>query len=105
MKLINKAAALLLACMFSCFTYAQRPALVKQPPKMNGVLKATTNAAINAKIHANSNSVFGTGNSNNKYTKKNQPKKEVIKKEDEVAADSKVKKQKNKKPAKVLAAD
>ena len=106
MKLIYKTAAFVIACMFSCLTYAQRPNIVKQPPKINGVLKATTNAAINAKIHANSNSVFGTGNGNtNKYNKKNQPKKEDIKKEEEVATNSKVKKQKNKKPAKILAAD
>ena len=105
MKLINNTAALFISCMFSCFTYAQRPNIVKQPPKLNGVLKATSNAAMNAKIHANSNSVFGAGNSNNKYNKKTQPKKEGIKKEEEVAANSKVKKQKNKKPAKILAAD
>lgn len=106
MKLINKTAALFLACMFSCLTYAQRPNIVKQPPKINGVLKATTNAAMKVKIHANSNSVYGTGNNNtNKYNKKNPPKKDEIKKEEEVATNSKIKKQKNKKPAKILAAD
>lgn len=95
MKLFKNTAALVIACLFSCYIYAQtgRPN-IKQPPRINGVLKATTNAAVKAKIHANSNSVFGTGNNNAKYNKKNQPKKEAIKKEEEVAAISKSKKQK-----------
>ncbi|HUS02353.1 MAG TPA: hypothetical protein VMY77_11535 [Chitinophagaceae bacterium] len=81
--------------MFSCVAYAQRPNIVKQPPKINGVLKATTNAAMKVKIHANSNSVFGTGNSNNnKYNKKDQLKKEEIIKQDELSKTGKAKKQK-----------
>ena len=96
MKLINKTAALFLACMFSCLTYAQRPNIVKQPPKINGVLKATGNAAMKAKIHANSNSVFGTGNRNNKYNKKDLPKKDEITKQEEVATASKAKTKKQK---------
>jgi hypothetical protein len=96
MKLLIQSAVLFIACLFSCYVYAQpgRPNIVKQPPRINGVMKATTNAATNAKIHANSNSVFGTGNGQSNYNKKNQSKGEEIKKEEETAKNIKPKKQK-----------
>ena len=97
MNLLIKTATLAIACLFSYFTYAQPGrGAIKQPPRINGVLKATTNAAVKAKIHANSNSVFGTGTNNAKYNKKEQPKKEAVKKEEEVVT-TKSKKQKNNK--------
>lgn len=51
--------------------------LVKQPSRINGVARAIANANVNAKIHANSNSVFGTGNTHPNYNKKDQSRKEV----------------------------
>ena len=53
--------------------------MVKQPPRINGAVRATANANINAKIHANSNSVFGTGNAHPNYNKKDNPQKGEIK--------------------------
>ena len=73
--------------------------LVKQPPKINGAIRAATNAGItaaNAKIHANSNSVFGTGNTKPDYNKKNQPKKQDVKSEADVKKNTKEKKPKKK---------
>jgi hypothetical protein len=72
--------------------------LVKQPPKINGAIRAATNAGItaaNAKIHANSNSVYGTGST----YKRTQPKQEEVKK-DEIKDDAEVKKSKGKKQKK-----
>ncbi len=65
----------------------------KQPPKINGIPKAISNANVNAKIHANSNSVVGAGNSQSNYNKTEPPKKEAIREEGEIKK-SNVKKQK-----------
>lgn len=64
---------------------------VKQPPRINGVSKATSNAATKAKIHANSNSVFGTSKTHPKYDKKRSSKREL---KDEKVIDKKEKKEK-----------
>ena len=94
MNLIYKISALFIVCVFSYNSYAQpgRPNIVKQPPKINGILKATTTAKVNAKIHANSNSVFTPANTH--ANKKNEQKKSEIKTEEEVKKNSKGKKQK-----------
>lgn len=93
MNLIYKITALCIACIFCYNSYSQpRPNIVK-PPKINGVLKATTVANVNAKIHANSNSVFGTSNTHPNYNKKRQEQKSEIKTEDE-PKNKKAKKQK-----------
>ena len=55
--------------------------VVKQPPRINGILKATNNATARVKIHANSNSVFGSKKTHPNYEKRNQSKKVVIKTE------------------------
>lgn len=68
--------------------------IVKQQQNTNGILRANNIANTNAKIHANSNSVFGTNNSSANYNKKNQPKKEEGKSEEETKRNNKVKKQK-----------
>ena len=63
---------------------------VKQPPRINGVQKATSNATAKAKIHANSNSVFGTGTTHPKYDKKS--KKGELRNEKDVAKKDKKRK-------------
>ena len=72
---------------------AQQGRGIKQPPKINGITTAINNANINAKIHANSNSVFGTANTHPNYNKKEQPKSSEIKDGNETKK-SKVKKEK-----------
>ncbi|MEO7291729.1 MAG: hypothetical protein ABIW34_01405 [Ginsengibacter sp.] len=64
--------------------------IVKQTKGINGILKATANA----RIHANSNSVFGAANNPTNYSKKDQRKKDEIKIDKEVQKNNKVKKQK-----------
>ena len=84
MKPICKIIILFMAFLISNHLFAQPGRslhsiqIIKQP-RINGMLKTTTNANANAKIHANSNSVFGTGNTHPNYNKKNQPKKDEIK--------------------------
>lgn len=97
MKPIFKTAALLISILLSYNSHAQPGrSTIKQPPKINGVIKATTNANVNAKIHANSNSVFGASKTHPKYDKKAQPKKSEIKKTDEADKNPKIKKSKKK---------
>ena len=96
MNLKYKIVTLLITCFFSyCASAQQGRPTIKQPPKINGVLKATTNASINAKIHANSNSVFGTAKTHPNYNKKKVVKKDEITHEADTKK-SKSKKQKNK---------
>ena len=66
-----------LLLFFNNFPAQHVRSAVKQPPRINGVLKATSNAAAKAKIHANSNSVFGTSKTHPKYDKKKSPKGEL----------------------------
>lgn len=87
MKTIYKIITLFMAFLISNHLFAQPGRsshinnIVKQQPRINGILKATNNANANAKIHANSNSVFGTRNTHPNYNKKDQPKKDEIKDE------------------------
>ena len=71
--------------------------LVKQPPRIPAAIRIPTNASINAtakaKIHANSNSVYGTGGA---VYKKDAPKKEQVK-QDAIKDDGEEKKGKGKK--------
>jgi hypothetical protein len=96
MNLKYKIASLIIPCLLSGYVYAQpgRPA-VKQPPRINGVIKATTSASVNAKIHANSNSVFGTNKTHPNYNKKKVAKKDEIT-QDADTKKGKIRKQKNK---------
>ena len=48
---------------------------IKQPPKIKGVPTAISNTKV--KIHANSNSVYGTAKTHPNYSKKPTPKKEA----------------------------
>ena len=68
---------------------------IKPPPKINvpNIPRVITNANVNTRIHANSNSVFGTGNTHPNYNKKTEPNKETVKVEGETKK-SKTKKQK-----------
>lgn len=72
MKTIITIITALLFC--NCLEAQQGIKVVKQPPKVNGVLKATTNATTKVKIHANSNTVHGTGNTKSAYKKPAQKK-------------------------------
>lgn len=97
MKPLYKIIGLFIAVLFSTTLYAQLGrGLVRQPPRITGVTRAASNAAVNARIHANSNSVFGAGNSHPKYNKTEQPAKEEVKK-DAINDDAEVKKSKGKK--------
>lgn len=69
---------------------------IKQPPKINGVLKATNSAAARVKIHANSNTVVGTSKSHPNYSKK-QKKQAEAKEEKEIKAAVSTKKEKQRK--------
>ena len=95
MNPIYKTITGIIVCLFSHYLYAQ-PGKVVKPPKIN-VVKVTSNAAVNAKIHANSNSVFGTAKTHPKYDKKTQAKKGEIKEEDTKKEEPKNRKGKNKK--------
>ena len=80
MKTLNTIIAIFMALLI----YKNVPAqpgrgMVKPPPRINGAIRAIANSSIQARIHANSNSVFGTGNTHANYTKKEEPKKEEIK--------------------------
>jgi hypothetical protein len=66
--------------------------VVKQPPRINGILKATNNATNRVKIHANSNTVIGTSKTHPNYDKKQAKKGELKEEEKEVAQKSKSKK-------------
>ena len=89
MKSLYRIIALFTLFLFSNNLPAQHGhATIKQPPRINGVLKATSNATAKAKIHANSNSVFGTSKTHPKYDKK-QPQKGELKDEKEVAKKNK----------------
>ena len=78
MKSLYKIITLITLFLFSNNLPAQHGRIaVKQPPRINGVLKATSNAAAKVKIHANSNSVFGTSKTHPKYDKKQSPKGEL----------------------------
>lgn len=78
MKALYKIITFFTLFLFSNDLLAQhRRIAVKQPPRINGVLKATSNTPAKAKIHANSNSVFGTSKTHPKYDKKLPPKGEL----------------------------
>ena len=81
---------------FCCIDLFAQPRhnIVKQTQRTNGILNSTANANANARIHANSNSVFGAANNHSSYNKKDQPKKDEIKIDQEV---QKKIRQKNKK--------
>ena len=81
MKMIYKPIVLLLTILISNYIYAQQGA---------DNLRANTVTNANAKVHANSNSIFGTNNSLSSY-KKDQPKKEEEKPEEEKKRNIKVK--------------
>jgi hypothetical protein len=100
MQTLIKFIALFTALLIG-YTLSAQPGrgLVRQPPRINGAARAAANAGINAaRIHANSNSVFGTGNTHPNYTKKEEPKKEEINKEELKEGD--IKKNKGKKQKK-----
>jgi len=63
--------------------------IVKQQQNINGILRANNIANANARMHANSNSVFGTTNSSANYNKKDQPKKEDVNPEEETKKNNK----------------
>jgi hypothetical protein len=71
--------------LYNCPVFAQggRPPhkVVKQQPRVSGAISANTHANAKAKIHANSNSVFGSKKTHPNYEKRNQSKKVVIKTE------------------------
>lgn len=92
MKVLYNILCLLTAFFTSTTLSAQPGHVIKQPPKIN-VPKVIANATVNARIHANSNSVFGTGNTHPNYNKKSVPKKDDVKVEGETKK-SKSKKQK-----------
>jgi hypothetical protein len=83
--------------LLSCAKLFAQPAknIVKQTQVVNGILKATANANSNARIHANSNSVFGTANNHPSESNKDQPKKNEIKVDKETQKNNKEKRQKN----------
>ncbi len=62
--------------------------IIKQSPRINGVLKATNSATAKVKIHANSNTVVGTGKTHPNYSKK-QKKQAELKDEKEIQATTK----------------
>ena len=65
--------------------------IAKQSQGINGILRATANA----RIHANSNSVFGMGNNHSNYSNKDQTKKNEIKPDKEIQKNNKTKNKKN----------
>ena len=98
MKTIHKPILSLIVFIMSNYLFAQQGpnlSIAKQQQNINGILRANSIANANAKIHANSNSVFGTTNSSS-YNKKDPPKKEEVKTEEETKKNNKVK-NKNKK--------
>lgn len=91
MKPIHKIILVYITFLCSTRLFAQPGHnFVKQTQGLNGILKATANA----RIHANSNSVFGAANNPTNYSKKDQRKKDEIKIDKEVQKNNKVKKQK-----------
>jgi hypothetical protein len=83
-----------LALLLGSNTLLAQPGLIKQPPKVSGVTNAVRNA--NARIHANSNTIYGAGKV------KTDSKKTVISKSDAVNLKKKdeIKKGKGKKDKK-----
>ena len=74
----------LILIIITAFIYghlAAQSGKIKQPPKVNVVKISVTK--VNTKIHANSNSVFGTGNTHPNYDKRTPPKKGEIKNNEE----------------------
>lgn len=69
--------------------------MIKQPPRITGVLNATNSATAKVKIHANSNTVVGINKTHPNYGKKNKKQGE-IKEEKEIEAVTS-KKEKNRK--------
>lgn len=59
--------------------------IIKQPPRINGVVKATNSATAKIKIHANSNTIVGTNKTHPNYSKK-QKKQAEVKDEKEMEA-------------------
>ena len=93
MKSLYRLIAMFTLFFFSHNLSAQRGRVtVKQPPKINNVLKATNNATAKVKIHANSNSVVGPSKSHPKYDKKQPPKGELKDEKEVVKKDKKQKK-------------
>ncbi len=82
--------------LYNCPVFAQggRPPhkVVKQQPRVSGAISANTHANAKAKIHANSNSVFGSKKTHPNYEKRNQSKKGELKEDKELEV--KVKKEK-----------
>ncbi len=90
MKVIFKIIALFMVFLISENLFAQQvhiSNIVKQQ-------KVTTAANTNAKVHANSNSIFGSGNTPSKYDKKKQPKNNEVKDEEGMKKNNNAKKQK-----------
>jgi hypothetical protein len=82
MKPLNKIISLFIVLLITINLSAQpRHGMVKPPPRINSAARAAVNASINARLHANSNSVFGIGNTHPNYSKKEEPKQEEIKDE------------------------
>ena len=95
MKTLNKIITILILYLISNNLFAQPGhGMIKQPPRINGAMRGVTNASVNARIHANSNSVFGIGNSHPNYNKKEEPKKEERKDDGETKKKEKGKKEK-----------
>ena len=81
---------------FCCIDLFAQPRhnIVKQTQGINRILNAAANANVNARIHANSNSVFGAANNPPSYNRKDQPKNDEIKVNKEVQKNNKARKQK-----------
>gem|GEM_PF-3869741 len=85
MKTIFKPILLLILFLITNYLFAQQGHnlnIVNQQQNINVILRANNIANANARIHANSNSVFGTTNSSVNYNKKDHPKKEELKPEE-----------------------
>jgi hypothetical protein len=95
MKTICKPLLSLVVFLISTYLFAQKGPnlnIVKHTQNINAILRA--NGIANARIHANSNSVFGTTNSSTNYTKKDPPKKEEVNPGEETKRSNKVKNKK-----------
>ena len=89
MRPIYKLIVISIICLYS-YNVSAQPGKIKQPPKIS-VVKVPN---VNVKVHANSNSVFGTGNTHPNYNKKTPPKKGEIKSEGDKEKNKEKKKKK-----------
>ena len=97
MKVIYKIIGFFSAILISDHLFSQpvhTNNIVKQTQVINGILRATSNANSNVKLHANSNSVFGTSKTHPNYNNKDRPEKNEIKINKEREKNGKTKKQK-----------